>query len=156
MTYVLDSSSFIVIGHYFPSRFPTFWRDFDSLVSAGRIISVREVQKEVDRQAAKPHLRDWLYENQAVFLLPGPQETQFVRQILSNRHFQQLISAKQRLTSSPAADPFVIASAYVRDACVVTEETMKPNAAKIPNVCDHYDIECISIEGMMERENWSF
>jgi len=156
MIYVLDSSSFRVCGHYFPSRFPTFWDEFNALVQDGGIISVREVRKELDHIAHRQHLRDWIDRNKAIFLLAGPQETQFVAQIFAVQHFQQLIGARQRLAGSPVADPFIIASAHVRDACVVTEESFKPNAARIPNVCDHFGIDCISIEEMMERENWSF
>ena len=35
------------------------------------------------------------------------------------------------------ADPFVIAKAAVNDAMVVTLETEKPNAVRIPNICEH-------------------
>lgn len=154
--YVFDSSSFIVLSHYFPARFPSFWDAFNQLVVAGNLISVREVMREIEVRAAKPHLRNWIIENRRVFLPPTPKETLFVRKILSNQHFQQLISAKQRLKSGPAADPFVVACAQLTDACVVTEEQHKPNAARIPNVCAHYDIDCTSLEGMMERERWVF
>ena len=40
--------------------------------------------------------------------------------------------------------------------CVVTEERIKPNAVKIPNVCDHFDIDCINFETLMVLENWQF
>jgi hypothetical protein len=156
MIYVFDTNSFIVTSHYFPSRFPTFWRKFDNLVSDGRIISVREVFKELDCVAARSNLLKWAHENKELFIPPCPEETRFVRELFTNPHFQQLISAKQRLKSSPVADPFVIASAFVRKACVVTEEKLKENAAKIPNICAHYKIACMSIETFMENEGWSF
>jgi len=54
------------------------------------------------------------------------------------------------------ADPFVIALAKARDGCVVTEETMRPNAAKIPNVCEHFGIEYAKLEGVMNKEAWTF
>jgi hypothetical protein len=72
------------------------------------------------------------------------------------RHFEYLVGQEQRLTGAYVADPFVIASAKVRKACVVTEEQKKPNAAKIPNVCAHFGIECTNLEGFMKREGWSF
>ena len=156
MIYVLDSSSFRVCGHYFPSRFPTFWDEFNALIRDGGIISVREVRKELDHIVHRQHLREWVDGNKSIFLLPDQQETQFVAEIFAVQHFQQLIGSRQRLAGGPAADPFVIASARIRNACVVTEESLKPHAAKIPNVCDHFGIDCISIEKMMERENWSF
>jgi len=156
MIYVIDSSSLIVCGHYFPSRFPSFWQEFNSLAEAGRTLSVREVRRELDRQATREHLRNWVTSNGGFFLPPSPEETQFVARIFAVSHFQQLIAEKQRLAGHPVADPFVVASAYVRGGCVVTEESFRPNAAKIPNVCRHFGIDCISIEEMMERENWTF
>jgi hypothetical protein len=156
MTYILDTSTFIICGHYFPSRFPTFWQEFNGLVQAGRIISVREVRNELDHEANRKHLRNWVDGNREIFLLPEPDETRFVARIFDVTHFQQLIGEKQRLKGRPVADPFVIASAHVRSGIVVTEESLKPNAAKIPNVCEHFGIDCISIEEMMELEGWEF
>ncbi|MCZ6821218.1 MAG: DUF4411 family protein [Calditrichaeota bacterium] len=63
---------------------------------------------------------------------------------------------KQRLKGTPVADPFVIASARIRQACVVTEEGKKKNAARIPNVCEYFGVDCTNLEGFMERERWRF
>ena len=156
MVYVFDSSSFIVVGHYFPSNFPSFWERFNSAILESQIVSVREAYRELDNRATRHHLIDWVNRNKEIFLVPSPEETQFVAEIFSVRHFQQLINEKQRLTASPAADPFIVASAKVRNACVVTEESFKKNAAKIPNVCDHYGIECVTIQGFMDKERWRF
>jgi len=156
MVYVFDSSSFIVVGHYFPSNFPSFWERFNSAILESQIVSVREAYRELDNRATRHHLIDWVNRNKEIFLVPSPEETQFVAEIFSVRHFQQLINEKQRLTASPAADPFIVASAKVRNACVVTEESFKKNAAKIPNVCDHYGIEWVTIQGFMDKERWRF
>ena len=45
---------------------------------------------------------------------------------------------QERLKGKPVADPFVIAK------------------AKIPNVCNHFGILCINLDGFMEKENWTF
>ncbi len=156
MTYVFDTNSFIVLGHYFPERFPSFWERFDELVSNGDIASVREVRRELDHRAARQHLVDWIAGHKRIFVLPSPEETEFVRDIFAVAHFQQLVGRKQRLKGSPVADPFVIAAAKMRGACVVTEEVKKMNAARIPNVCEHFQIDCTNLEGMMEREGWMF
>jgi hypothetical protein len=50
----------------------------------------------------------------------------------------------------------VIAKAKVVGGCVVTQEKKKPQAAKIPNVCEHFGIHCVNLEGFMEQENWTF
>jgi len=157
MTYVFDTSSFIVLGHYFPKQFPSFWDRLNAAVSAGQALSVREVRNELDYHATRDHLREWIKTNRHIFLSPTPQEMAFVAKIFSVRHFQQLVGEKQRLQGRPVADPFVIAAAAVKgDACVVTEETCKPNAAKIPNVCEHFHIACVSLEGFMAEEGWTF
>lgn len=156
MVYVFDSSSFIVVGHYFPSNFPSFWQRFDSAISERQIVSVREAYRELDNRATRRHLIDWIERNKDIFLVPTPEETQFIAEIFSVRHFQQLINEKQRLTASPVADPFIVASAKVRNACVVTEESFKNNAAKIPNVCEYYGIEWVTIQGFMDKERWRF
>ena len=56
------------------------------------------------------------------------------------------------------ADPFIIAKAGVslEESCVVTEEADRPNAVRIPNVCEYFNIECINLEQLMEREGWQF
>jgi hypothetical protein len=36
------------------------------------------------------------------------------------------------------------------------EEKFKANAAKIPNICRHFGIRCLTLEEFMEAENWRF
>lgn len=156
MAYVFDNNSFRVLGNYYPKQFPTFWEKFNQAVIVGDIISVREVFRELEVYARHPHLSDWVKDHKGIFLLPGPGETQFVQEIFSVRHFRMLVSEKDRLAGNLCADPFVIAKAKVIDGCVVTEERQRPNAAKIPNVCEHFGIDCINLQGFMEKERWTF
>ncbi len=156
MVYVFDASSFIVVGHYFPDRFPSFWKKFDEFVVQGNLVSVREVYNELQGKGNRPHLQNWVKSNKKIFLVPGEKETEFLNEIFAVPHFRQLVSQRQRLQGSPAADPFVIASAKVRNACVVTEEVMKENAARIPNVCEHFRIDWTNLEGFMKQEGWEF
>lgn len=156
MIYVFDTTSFSVSHNFFPARFPSFWRDLGDLVSQGKVVSVREVLNELERWEIKSHLQEWANANKAIFMSPTREETLFVSEIFSVPHFQQLLSRKQMLTGAPLADPFVIASAKIRKGCVATEEEEKPNAAKIPNVCKHFKVECTNLEGFMEREGWRF
>lgn len=156
MIYVWDTSSFIVLSHYFPERFPSFWEQLNGCVKEGRILSVREVRKELDSDAAKPHLTEWIQQNRHIFLSPSEQELEFVAEIFKVPRFQDLIRRRQRLRGTPVADPFVIALAKIREACVVTEETKKPHGARIPNACEHFDIDCTTLEGLMERERWRY
>lgn len=156
MVYVFDTSSFRVLNHYFPQRFPSFWINFNTHTSSGKIISVREVYNELVLQGIKPHLTDWVKLNKTIFLTPDANETKFIAQIFAVPHFRNLVNQKQILQGRPVADPFVVASAKIRNACVVTEEKSVKNAAKIPNVCDYFNIECTNTEGFMEDEGWEF
>ena len=54
------------------------------------------------------------------------------------------------------ADPFVVAKGAIEKRAVVTIEKFKANAAKIPNICKHFNVPCLSLEEFMEKEGWSF
>ena len=54
------------------------------------------------------------------------------------------------------ADAFVVARAYAIGGTVVTAERLKPNAVKVPNICAHFKVPCLDLEGFMEREGWEF
>lgn len=55
-----------------------------------------------------------------------------------------------------ADDPFVVAAGKVKDATVVTQEGLKPNAAKVPNVCEHFNVPCLNLEEFMAQQGWAF
>jgi len=38
----------------------------------------------------------------------------------------------------------------------VTMELLRPNAAKIPNICQHFGVACMTLEQFMEAEGWKF
>ena len=145
-----------VLGNYYPKRFPSFWEKFNRAVTIGKIASVREVRRELVFQVHHTHLFDWVEGQKGLFLPPSPAETRFVSEIFSIPHFLTLVNQKSLLEGRPCADPFVIARAKVINGCVVTEETRRPNAAKIPNVCDHFGVDCTNLQGFMQREGWTF
>ena len=141
--------------HYYPDRFPSLWENFDALVSERSIISVREVRRELEGYGDR--LSDWVKGHHEFFLTPTTDEFGFVSEIFKITRFQMLIRTKERLNGKPVADPFVIAKAKIQEeGCVVTQEVKKPNAARIPNVCEHFDIPCLNLEAFMENEKWRF
>ena len=156
MTYVFDTSSLSRLKHFFPGVFKSIWVGLDALVVRGELISTREVWNEIERRDVDPHTNAWLKTRRQLFTTPSANELLFVAEIFRVPHFQALIGEKQRLTGTPVADPFVIACAHVRVGTVVTEERFKPQAAKIPNVCQHFDIPCIDLEEFMQAQGWSF
>jgi hypothetical protein len=156
MIYVVDTSAFIVLSHYYPSAFPTLWTRLDELVNSRALISVREVWNELERYNATTFIKEWAKNHKDIFTKPSDKELLFVHEILSIPHFQALVGTKQILTGIPVADPFVIAAAKVRSGTVVTQERDKANAAKIPNVCGYFGIPCIDLESFMTAQGWMF
>lgn len=166
MIHVFDTSSIRSLQHFYPSVFKSIWDGLNSLADHGDLISTREVFNELERQNVSEEIRQWAKAHKPLFTTPTGPELQFVAEILKIKHFQGLIGAQQRLKGTPVADPFVIACARVNKATIVTEEgwqrgggkrlVLKPNAAKIPNVCDHFKIPCIDLEEFMHQQGWAF
>lgn len=157
MIYIFDTNCFIVLGNYFPNRFPSVWRDINSYIDNGKIISVREVYNEIQRYGGTSVIKDWADKRSTIFLQPCDEELEFVRSIYSITHFRNNIRRKTILHGYPVADPFIIASAAVKDESrVVTQETFDEGAAKIPNICSHFNIGCINLEMFMEMEGLQY
>jgi hypothetical protein len=156
LSYVFDTNAFSQLFHsYYRNRFPTLWEQFDELIESGEITSTREVYREIegDRVAT---LRDWAAVQRDLFLAPNAAEAGFVGQIFAVPHFLQIIERKKLLMGGLNADPFIIARAHAIGATVVTLEGEPANGAKIPNICRHFGIQCMSLEGFMEAEDWTF
>lgn len=156
--YVFDSSALMhLFDYYYESRFPTLWKRFNQSVENGQVVSVREVKNEIFGHHNKERrINKWAKQNPWLFTAPTLEEMQFVQEIFKVEHFQVIISRKNLLIGKPVADPFVIAKAKVIEGTVVTNETYKPHGAKIPNICEYFNIKCVNLEKFMENEDWSF
>ena len=156
MSYVFDNVPLSVLFKtYYRARFPTLWFRFDALVANGHVVSTREVLREINDGPIES-LRNWANANSALFAAPTAAEGQFVSRIYAVVHFQQNIEQQKILKGGNVADPFVIARAAVEGRSVVTMEALKPNSARIPNICQHFKIGCLSLEQFMEQEEWEF
>jgi hypothetical protein len=156
MSYVFDNSPISVLfRNFYRARFPTLWQRFDDLIANTRIVSTREVLREINDVPIQS-LRDWASQNRPVFATPKPAEGAFVGRIYAVAHFQQNIEQQKILRGGRNADPFVIAKADVEDRAVVTMEQFRPNGVKIPNICRHFGVRCLSLEEFMEEEGWTF
>jgi hypothetical protein len=156
MTYAFDNSPLsVLLKNYYRRRFPSLWERFDDLVGNGRIVSTREVFREI-QDGAFESLRDWAAQNVELFTTPSAEEGSFVARIYAVPHFQQNIERQKLLRGGRNADPFIIAKAAVAECSVVTMEQFRPNGVKIPNICHHFAIPCITLEQFMETEGWEF
>ena len=156
MSYAFDTSPLSALfKNYYRTVFPTLWQGFDELVANGAILSTREVLREIEDSPLE-NLRQWAADHAEVFPAPTAVEAQAVARIFAVPHFQNNIEGRKLLRGGLVADPFVIARAAVADATVITMETLKPHAADIPNICKHFGIRWLSLEGFMKAENWTF
>lgn len=154
--YVFDTSPLSTLfKNYYPRRFPTLWQNFDALVTAGGIVSTREAHREID-DGPVTELRDWANLHANLFSVPSAAEGAVVARIYSVVHFHQNIEQQKLLKGGRNADPFIIARAMVEGRTVVTMELFKANAAKIPNICRHLSVRCMTLEEFMEAEGWQF
>jgi hypothetical protein len=154
--YVFDTSPFSALfKSYYPKRFPTLWGHFDALVAAGSIVSTREVLREIEDGPLQT-LRDWSAIHQHLFPTPSAKEAGAVAELFKVGHFQQNIEQQKLLKGGRNADPFVVARAMAEGGVVVTMELEKPNGAKIPNICRHFGVGCMTLENFMEKEGWQF
>lgn len=156
MIYVVDTNSLNVLRNFYPDTFPSFWDHFDGLVSDGELVSVEEVYEEIGQLVGSPHVTDWADNNRRIFAPPTEEEMAFVAEIFAVRHFQQLVSKDKLLRGGHVADPWLIARARAVDGCVITEEKLKPNAAKIPNVCEHFGIACKNMQELLADKGWRY
>ncbi|MFN0158745.1 MAG: PIN domain-containing protein [Bacteroidota bacterium] len=156
MIYVFDTGPFVVLRNYYPATFKSLWAGLEGLVETGTIVSTREVYNELLNFNDAPFVQEWAKAHKTLFATPANNELQFVSRIFQETHFRSLIGNKEVLKGTPVADPFVIAAAAVWKGTVVTQEVLKENAAKIPNVCDHFKIPYTNLEGFMNAQGWMF
>lgn len=153
--YVLDTSIISALHrNYYRSRFISLWDSFDDLVAQGLVSSTREAFRELEDLGGDSF--EWAEKNVELFHMPEAKEGLFVASIYSNIHFQANIEKQKILRGGKNADPFLIARAASIGGTLVTMEQLKPNAAKIPNICDFFKVPCIDLLGFMEKEGWVF
>jgi len=153
--YVFDTSPLSnLFRHFYRRRFPTLWEQFDGLIADGTVTSTREVRRELDLYAYLDE--QWVRDNGGIFTTPTAAETQIIREIYAVPHFQQNIELKKIQKGGLNADPFVVAKAHAGGGVVITLEGAPPNAAKIPNICQHFGVRCLNLEEFMEEEGWQF
>lgn len=153
--YVIDTSVVSALHrNYYRSRFVSLWKRFDDMVAVGGFTSTREALRELE--ALGGNCYEWAQKNADVFTMPNATEGAFVGRIYAVSHFQANMEKQKLIRGGLNADPFLIAKAAVMGATVLTMEQFKDNAAKIPNICKHFGVPCVDLEGFMEAEDWTF
>jgi hypothetical protein len=154
--YVIDTNVFISLGLYYPKRFPTIWGRVDSLADSGDLLSVREVRRELETNCSSEHVLNWVEQYRHIFHIPTNEECQIVSEIFQKNQYLGFVKRNNILKGMPVADPFIIAAAKAKGFCVVTQESNKSKGARIPTACIDFDVECIDLEGFLEREKLEY
>ncbi len=154
--YVFDTNVFYTLGHFYPSRFPTIWSTIDDLVDEGKLISVKEVRRELEANCPFDHIASWVKNNRSVFRTPSEEELEIVARMFKKEQFRGLVRRNNILKGMPVADPFIVAAGKVYEAYVVTQEAYKRNGARIPNACEEFGIDCIDFETFLEYEDLKY
>lgn len=154
--YVLDTNIISNLHkNYYRKRFVSLWKQFDELVAAGKITSTREAFHEL-HDGVPGADTEWADANAKLFATPDAKEAEFVGQIYSVAHFQSNIEKQKLYKGGRNADAFIVARAYAIGGTVVTMERFKSNAVRVPNICEHFKIPYLDLEGFMEKEGWEF
>ena len=153
MTHCIDASSLIEAWRraYPRTAFPGVWRRIEQGVAGGDLISSDEVFREIEQK--DDELLDWALAHREAFL-PLTEEIQLEAARITNV-YDGLVDFEREKSQ---ADPFVIATARVVGAVVVTQErsTGNPLRPKIPDVCRAEGIICRNVLQMILDRGWQF
>lgn len=155
--YVLDTNIFRYLDNMYPKTFVTLWAHIDKLVQNEKLWSVKEVYNEIEFVCQSSHVEAWVKGNSRIFKPPSTDdEIRIIAEIFKYPQYRDFVRKEKLLKGYPVADPFIIASAKVNNAFVVTEERIAKNGARIPNACLDFNTKYINMEQFLEKENLTF
>jgi hypothetical protein len=154
--YSLDASSLIDAYRFlYPmENFPALWQEFEKLIKSDQFKMSEFAFAEAMRDKV---LDEWCREKSLKPYLESKvddSDQKLVRNILSK--YPGMLNVKK---GTSGADPWVVALAMkLQNAVVVTEEKLTGNLQypRIPDVYKASNIECVTIAGIVKKENWIF
>lgn len=156
MSYLLDANTLIEAKnrYYRMSICPGYWTCLEASSFLGDVASVSSVATEIRR--GKDELADWVEANADLFLAESDAATQGafgeVAGYVAGLADGMKPGAMDEFLSG--ADPWLIAKARVTGFTIVTHEQRNPNIKRkftIPNICDHFGIQCIDTFDLLHR-----
>lgn len=156
MTYLLDSNTLIEAkNRYYQMRFcPGYWTWLTRSKRNGQLASVESVGMELRR--GTDELAQWAVQEADLFLPESDDETQTAFAEVAGHLAAQVGNMKAGALNEflGGADPWLIAKARVLGHTIVTHERLDTGNRRkflIPNVCQHYGVECINTFDMLNR-----
>lgn len=153
MSYVFDTSALVGawVRLYPPDLFAGLWDHMDELAADGRLLVPEEVLDEL--KAQDDDLLSWVKARSETVVVPTSRALMLeARDVLQDHPFLTKTG-----TGRGKADPFVIALAAVRGLQVVThEQGGSPSKPRIPFVCQHRGVGCMTALDVIRSEGWRF
>lgn len=160
--YCADTSSLVNIQRiYRLSRLEGIWSFLDYLANDGRLAAPREVLTEL-KEGQDDEVYEWAKNHANIFRQLTPEQWHVAKQIANDPKFKGFIDQEKEV---PDADPFVIALAVeeqkktrlIQEKWVILADENYAKFGKkprMPDVCadPRYDIKCISVRDLFERE----
>ena len=147
--YAIDACSLINAAKNYnlkKSAFVPIWKKITEMIAAGTLISTIEVRDELKDD----DLLEWTKRNDQLFLPLTEEVQRKATDIL--RDYPTMIKMKSSGNSN--ADPFLIATATIAGATVVSDERLGDESSgdyHIPNVCRRYGLACITLHDFLDR-----
>lgn len=142
--YCLDANALIEPWnkYYSMKRCPEFWDIIDNLGKDGIVFCPDQVKREIDK--IDDGLKSWISGKPYLIRQETTSVQEHVRKILATFSSLIIVGADRSM-----ADPWVIAHAMAENAVVVSKEyvarpNQKSTRVKIPDVCQHFKVPCIS------------
>lgn len=147
--YAIDTCSLINASKNYnlnKKAFEHIWGRFHELIEMGCLISTSEVLDEIKDD----DLAEWSKVHYSLFL----PLTEAVQKKTSEILHDYPTIIKMKSTGNSNADPFLIATAILENATIVSDERVgdeKTHDFHIPNICKKYGIECITLTEFLNR-----
>ncbi|HRI05724.1 MAG TPA: DUF4411 family protein [Candidatus Dojkabacteria bacterium] len=151
--YLLDTNAYIEIDRgasvdMFPT---TLWASIGDSIKKGEILLLKAVYNEVTKSS--DGLSSWM-KGYSDFIYDHLADIDLIARakIIVNK-YPTIVDPKN---INDQADPYIIACAYEKSLCIVTNEGRKHSKINIPYICDEYNINCIQSYEFMRNTGWKF
>ncbi len=144
----LDTSTIIEAWErrYPITIFLPLWNRLDEMISDGQILVCEEVFRELEKKEDGAYL--WFKDRKDDARVAIDENTMAkVTEILAV--FPRMVNATK---GRSGADPWVVATAILNNAAVVTEESRR-REPRIPFVCEHFGIGHTNLLGFVQQMN---
>ena len=150
--YCIDASTILHMQWFYPADiFSQIWKKFEVDANSGLLITTEVVVEEIGK---KGDYASTFVKTLNHFGLKMDNETiQNAKAIL--KAVPNIIDAQN---PNPQADPYLIGLSMAKSAILVTQEKSAPQSkkAKIPDVCNKFNVPCINLLELARARQWTF